>query len=136
MNASQDTPRFRMKMIDKERTSMTENKNINYELTIRTDTSDYSKAVLLRHMRESNFKINDGSLTVEHDYAIGKSHYVVRSIFPLTEKPSASDKIKHLLSSAIDNNSLILRNSLDCETDKEYNDADENISLVASSQSV
>ncbi len=111
---------------------MTEKNNFNYEPTIRTGTSDYNKAVLLRHMRESNFKISDGSVTVEHDYTIGKAHYVVRSIFPLTEKPSASDKIKHLLSSAIDNNSLIRRNSLDCETDKEYNDADENISIVTS----
>ncbi len=121
-----------MKMTDKERTSMTEKNNFNYEPTIRTGTSEYSKVVLLRYMRESNFKISDSSVTVEHDYAIGKANYVVRSIFPLTEKPSASDKIKHLLSSAIDNNSLILRNSLDCETDKEYNDADENISLVTS----
>ncbi len=132
MNASQDTPHFRMKMIDKERTSMTENKNINYEPVIHTDVSDYDERLSLRHRRESNFKINDDSVTVEHDYLIGKAHYVVRSIFPTTEKPSTEDKIKHLLSSAIDNNSLILRKSLDCETDCEYNDADENISLVTS----
>ncbi len=111
---------------------MTENKNINYEPSIRTDTSDYSKAVLLRHMRESICSVDENSFSTEHNYNIRGARYIVRSIFPLHEKPSAADKIKHLLSAAIDNNSLILRKSLDCATDCEYNDADENISLVTS----
>ncbi len=111
---------------------MTENKNFNYEPSIRTDSSDYSKAALLRHRRESICSVDEKSFSTEHNYNIRGARYIVHSIFPLHEKPSAADKIKHLLSSAIDNNSLILRNSLDCETDKEYNNADENISIVTS----
>ncbi len=132
MNASQDTPRFRMKMTDKERISMTDNKNINYEPVIHTDVSDYDERLSLRHMRESICSVDEISFSTEHNYNIRGARYIVRSIFPLHEKPNAADKIKHLLSSAIDNNSLILRKSLDCETDKEYNDVDENISIVTS----
>ena len=79
---------------------MTEEKIINspeVDTGFRIPDGDYQPSINKHLTRLSFVKVSENETTFTRQYSVGGMKYTVRSVFPMSEKPTAEDTLKYLM---------------------------------------
>ena len=69
----------------------------------RTPDGDYQKSIDKHLTRLSFVKVSENETTFTRQYSVGGMKYTVRSVFPMSEKPTAEDTLKYLMAREVAN---------------------------------
>ena len=72
------------------------------EFDYRIPSGDYQDSVEKHLLRLSAVEVRENEVTFRRQYNIGGMRYTVRSIFPMSDRPTAEDHLKRLMANEIE----------------------------------
>lgn len=85
---------------------MTKDNKMNLEEVdtgFRTPDGDYQRSIDKHLIRISYVNVTENETTFKRKYSVGGMKYTVRSVFPMSEKPTAEDTLKYLMAREVEN---------------------------------
>ena len=84
---------------------MSQKTKTNYQETesdYRIPSGDYQDSVEKHLLRLSAVEVRENEVTFRRQYNVGGMHYTVRSVFPMSDRPTAEDHLKRLMANEIE----------------------------------
>lgn len=72
------------------------------ELDYRIPNGDYQDSVEKHLLRLSAVELKENEVTFRRQYNVGGMHYTVRSVFPMSDRPTAEDHLKRLMANEVE----------------------------------